>query len=156
MTRLIDLHLPHMAALMAPLAASRLISSAFPLPLKYMYTCCTQSNVKKSFASEPISIQRLYLIRKETCITQMLTTDSRQNNPNPMKQKICKKEKNKVLSMSDSMIRSLSTFIRQDLWLQPKNQGMDKGLPRPMPERSTHLLQVICPCIFQDHQTLEH
>nr|GMC78801.1 hypothetical protein Iba_chr04aCG5050 [Ipomoea batatas] len=30
----------HIAALKAPLAASRFISAALPLPLKYMYTCC--------------------------------------------------------------------------------------------------------------------
>ena len=30
----------HIAALMAPRAASRFISAAFPLPRKYMYTCC--------------------------------------------------------------------------------------------------------------------
>lgn len=53
--------LHQMAALMAPLAASRLISLAFPLPRKYMYTCCTiQQKCTDSFASETISIQRLY------------------------------------------------------------------------------------------------
>lgn len=31
----------HIAALIAPLAASRFISAALPLPRKYMYTCCT-------------------------------------------------------------------------------------------------------------------
>ena len=35
----------HTAALRAPLAASRLNSSCFPLPRKYIYTCC--SNTKQ-------------------------------------------------------------------------------------------------------------
>lgn len=34
----------HSAALIAPLAASRFISAALPLPLKYMYTCCKYIN----------------------------------------------------------------------------------------------------------------
>lgn len=37
----------HSAALIAPLAASRFISAALPLPRKYMYTCCKQNKERK-------------------------------------------------------------------------------------------------------------
>lgn len=39
------------AALTAPLVASRFISAALPLPLKYEYTCCitTPTNCKRQF-----------------------------------------------------------------------------------------------------------
>jgi hypothetical protein len=35
------------AALIAPLVASRFISAAFPLPRKYMYTCCKRIKPKR-------------------------------------------------------------------------------------------------------------
>lgn len=43
--------LPYNAALMAPLAASRFISLALPLPRKYIYTCCNQRHWRKIWAT---------------------------------------------------------------------------------------------------------
>lgn len=56
--------------------------------------------------------------------------------------------------MSDYTGKSL--YVQTRFRVAAKRSRDEKDLPRPMPEHSTYLLQVICRCKFEDHQKLDN